>query len=367
MYYRNLDTPCIVVDLDKLEKNINYMQKLANSHNLELWPMIKTHKSQYIVEEQLKAGAKGILVAKLSEAEKLVAAGVKRVMLAYPIIGENKLERLCKLAKGVEVYCSVDSVEAAIILNEKAKEKDLVFNTIIIVDSGLRRLGIQPHETKGFYNRIKELKNIEIVGVATHGGHVYGATDKTQVDAAAQQEVSSIKNAVNQLEEIGVSCKVAAIGSTPTIKALKDFEGIKQIRPGNYVFHDTVQMALGAATEESCSLSVLATIISIPEGGRAVMDAGSKILCLDAGAHGNDHIKGFGRIKGYPDIVIKGLSEELGRLEYNPERVKLEIGQVIEIIPNHSCTVVNTADKLYGIRNNQLEREIEVTARGMTF
>lgn len=364
MDYKELETPCVVVDLDKLEGNVREMAELAEKMGLELWPMIKTHKSSYIVNLQLKHGAKGILAAKLEEAEKMVEAGVKSVILAYPIIGKEKLNRLIRLTQRAEVFCSIDSLEAARLLNEKALGEGMVFDCIIIIDSGLKRLGIQTGELRELCNKLKDLKGIRIVGVATHGGHVYGATDRAGVLKAATEELEAIQEAAGILMELGIKPVFSAIGSTPTVKAIDGFELIKQIRPGNYVFYDAVQVALGVVPADRCALSVLATVLSVPEAGRAVMDAGSKILCLDAGAHGNDNIKGYGIVKERPEVLVKGLSEELGRLVYDSTREELKVGDVLEIIPNHACTVVNMVDKLYGIRNGIVEMEIEVTARG---
>ncbi|MBM7615936.1 alanine racemase [Alkaliphilus hydrothermalis] len=366
MKKQELETPCLVVDLDRLEENIKEMAHLAKEHNVELWPMIKTHKSKYIVQQQLNMGAKGILAAKLGEAEKMVEAGVQRVMLAYPIIGEKKLDRLMELTKKAEVYCSVDSLESATILNERALKQHICRKCVIIIDSGLNRLGVTPEGVQGLYESIKAMKGIEIVGVATHGGHVYGATNIEGVKKAAEEEISAIMKSAEILQELGVDCSIMAIGSTPTVKQIEDYKGIKQIRPGNYVFYDAVQVALGAVPVERCALKVLATVISIPEAGRAIIDAGSKILCLDAGAHGNNNIKGYGIVVGYEDILIKGLSEELGKLIYDPEKISLKVGQQVEIIPNHACTVANMVEEIYGLRNNQVETMIEVTARGIS-
>lgn len=363
---QDLETPCLVVDLDKLQNNLAEMQSIANTHGVELWPMIKTHKSTYILKEQLKLGAKGMLAAKLGEAEKLVEAGAERVMLAYPIIGEQKLNRLVKLSKKVEIFCSIDNLEAAKQLNQQGIKEGIQFQCIIIVDTGLRRLGVLPEAVGDFYQKLKSLEALKIVGVATHGGHVYGAVNGEAVQEAANQEIHGILEAAKQLEALGVSCEIIALGSTPTVKALKDFEGVKQIRPGNYVFYDSVQVALGVVPVERCALKVLATVISIPEPGRAIIDAGSKILCLDMGAHGNNLINGYGMVMGIEGAVIKSLSEELGKLFYDPETTTLAVGQQIEIIPNHACTATNMVNRLYGIRNNQVEEIIEVTARGIS-
>ncbi len=362
-----LETPCVVVDLDKMENNIEEMANLAKKHKVELWPMIKTHKSEYIVKEQLKNGARGILVAKLSEAEVLINSGVKHVILAYPLIGDSKTERLIELSKIVEVICSIDSVESAKLLNTVAILNNTIFNYVIIIDSGLKRLGVLPENTESLYKNIKNFKGIKLIGVATHGGHVYGALNEQDVITASEQEKLAILSASKLLrEQEGVDLSIVALGSTPTVETLLDFDGVKQIRPGNYVFYDAIQVALGIVPKERCALTVLATVISIPKKGRAVIDAGSKILCLDAGAHGNTSIKGYGIVQNYSGVLIESLSEELGKLKYDSDKYSFEIGQRVEIIPNHACTVTNMVDKIYGLREEEVEVIIDVTARGLS-
>lgn len=366
MLVKELETPNVIVDLEKLITNIKEMADLAVKYNLELWPMIKTHKSDYILNLQLKHGARGVMVAKLGEAEIMANVGAERIIMAYPIVGEKKLERLYNLSTEIDLICSLDTYEAALALNNKALEKRSIFNCVIIIDSGLKRLGIPVKRVKDFYHLLKDLKGIRIVGVATHGGHVYGASDSAEVQKAAQEEVDSITEAANILEKEGVRCEVVALGSTPTVKTIQNFKRVKQIRPGNYVFYDAIQVALGIVPIERCALSVLGTVISVPEAGRAVMDVGSKILGLDVGAHGNTSIKGYGLIKNHENVIIKGLSEELGKLYYDSEKEELKVGQVLEIIPNHACTVVNMVDKIYGIKGQNVIKEIPVTARGMS-
>jgi D-serine deaminase-like pyridoxal phosphate-dependent protein len=364
MILKDLDTPGVVVDMDKLEKNIVEMSALAEKGRVELWPMIKTHKSAYILGLQLKHGAKGILVAKPGEAEVMAAAGATDIILAYPVIGEIKLARLISLARKARIICSVDTPEAAEHLSRAVVKAGITLDCLIIIDSGLRRLGVTSEAVRDFYQQIRELPGLRLVGVATHGGHVYGAADEEDVQKAAKEEVKAVTEAAAILTSLDVRCDFVAIGTTPTVKALRDFSGLKQIRPGNYVFYDATQVALGVVSAERCALSVIATVISVPEPGRAIIDAGSKIMGLDAGAHGNTNMQGHGLVKGH-NVTIKALSEELGRVIYEPKKTELKVGQRLEIIPNHACTVVNMVDTLYGVRNGQIIKEITVDARGM--
>lgn len=362
---QELETPCVVVDLKKLKINITEMADLAARNKVELWPMIKTHKSDYILNLQIKNGAKGILVAKLGEAEIMANAGAEQIIMGYPVIGKEKLNRLYRLSKEVKIICSIDSKEAAFMLDDTAMEYGTGFECVIIVDSGLKRLGVSIDELKKLYRDMAHLKGIRVVGAATHGGHVYGALDQENVKKTAREEADTMREAAKILEEEGAVCDFVALGSTPTVKTLDNFNGIKQIRPGNYVFYDALQVALGIVPEERCALTAFATVISVPEPGRAILDIGSKVLGLDAGTHGSSIVKGYGIVKNHPGITIKGLSEELGKLVYDPDKESLVIGQTLEIIPNHACSVVNMVDKLYGVEDGRVVKIIPVSARGM--
>lgn len=367
MNYKDLETPSLIVDLDVLDQNILHMQNLASENNLELWPMIKTHKSNYILKKQISAGAKGILVAKISEAEKLLDSGVKEIMLAYPIIGEKKLMRVAELSKKVSLYLSVDSVKSTDIINSLGKSLGKVFNIIILIDSGLNRLGIAPEKILQFYNDVKDYPYIKIKGIGTHAGHVYACRSKEEVIEVSKQEVSSISLAAKNLIKKNLELDIISIGSTPTILVAKDFGLVKQIRPGNYVFNDAIQLALGVREKSNCALTVMTSVISIRENGEAIIDAGSKSLCLDKGAHGNDNIKGYGMVKGKEDIIITSLSEELGKIKYDINKHNIELGDILEIIPNHSCTTTNMFEKAFGFRKGEFIEEIDISARGMKY
>jgi D-serine deaminase-like pyridoxal phosphate-dependent protein len=162
--------------------------------------------------------------------------------------------------------------------------------------------------------------------------------------------------------ELGTSAPIVSVGSTPTMKVWEGHEAVNEIRPGNYIFHDGIQVSLGAATLEECALSILATVISRPAKKRAVIDAGSKAFSSDRGAHGKEMASGFGIVLGKKAILVR-LSEEHGIMHLDPDE-DLDIGDRVRIIPNHACAVVNLFDTAYGMRNNKVVKEFEIAARG---
>lgn len=356
-----LTTPSFLVDLDVLEKNIEMYQNLANKNNVDLYPMLKTHKSSLITKMQIDKGAKGVLVGTLDEAESVVAkSGVTKVMLAYPVIGESNLERVLALNNICDLYVAFDNEIPAKALSEKLKDKTIKYQ--IIINSGLNRFGVLPEKAAELYNVLKNYSNLEFKGISTHTGQVYGFS-KNEIEDITNQEISSMITAKSLLINAGANVEFVATGTTPTFeKAIKSSD-INISRPGNYVFFDAIQVALGAAKESDCSLTVLATVISHPTEDLFILDCGSKCLGLDQGAHGNSLTKGFGIVKNHPELTIVGLSEEVAKVKKEGPSA-LKIGDKVEIIPNHSCSAANMTSYLIGHRNGLVEKIIDVDIRG---
>ncbi|MDK2878965.1 MAG: hypothetical protein PWR06_1681, partial [Thermoanaerobacteraceae bacterium] len=286
MDIKNLSTPVFMVDLDILEFNIKEMASLCKKNNKELWPMVKTHKSTQIARMQQEAGAKGFLVGTLDEAEKLAQEGFKNIMLAYPAAGEQNVARVINTAKKSRIILSLDGMDAAKALNEAAKCHGLTLEYLIIIDSGLHRFGVLPEEAVELASNLSVLEYLKLVGIGTHPGHVYGASSPEEVRKVAGEEMEAMKRAKKNLEIAGYKVDIVATGSTPTAMYVAEDENITVLRPGNYVFYDNIQMALGVVPESRCALAVLGTIISHPREDTLIMDVGSKCLGLDKGAHG---------------------------------------------------------------------------------
>jgi D-serine deaminase-like pyridoxal phosphate-dependent protein len=356
-----IDTPALVVDLDKLERNLEGMAKKAKEAGVRLRPHIKTHKSPYIALKQLELGAAGITVAKLGEAEVMRKHGIKNILIAYPIVGEQKLKRLEQLAQDTDVILSLDSLEVAQGISAVGERLGRSLPIYIDVNTGLHRCGKEPgEETLRLIKWIQRLPYVNIFGLMTHGGHSYKAKSSEEQLRIARQEaellVTTKKQAVNVL---GIDIPEISVGSTPTSFYCRAVEGITEMRPGTYVFHDATMVALGLVTPEECALSIQATVVSRPSLDRAIVDAGSKTLSSDKSIY----TEGHGFLKSAPKITVSWLSEEHGVI-LTPPGFELNIGDQVEIIPNHVCPTVNLTDELVGVRGGEIERIIPVEARG---
>ena len=357
----DLKTPAFIVDLDILENNIKRFQQLASANHKKLLPMTKTHKSTVIAKMQMEEGASGFIVGTISEGLSLAKLGAKEITIPYPLISD--LESLRQLSDTVHLTLSLDSYEVAHIYQQFFQSVDQVVSFLLIVNVGLNRFGLLPTECSMLLERIqKDCPNLVFKGITTHPGQVYKEYSHEGVKRIAAHTTCVMAEAKELITLSGFECSVVATGSTPTFEAdVKD--GLyTELRPGNYVFHDAIQIALGVAKEEDCALKVLATVVSNPREGTYIIDCGSKCLGLDKGAHGVSQVAGFGRVVGSPGLIIESLSEEVGVIKAQ-DTTKLKIGDQIEIIPNHSCSASNMTNYLIGVRNKKAINIIDIDMR----
>ena len=357
MKTHELRTPNFLLDLDVLEENIAHMGELCRRNSVQLWPMIKTHKSIAIAKMQRAAGAQGFLVGTVDEAVGLVEAGFDNIMLAYPVMGAANIARVVQLAKKTRIIASLDGADAAAALNDALSQAGMTMEYLLIIDSGLHRLGVEPTDAVKMMQALSRYRQLIFKGIGTHPGHVYGATNSEQVQLIAAQETQSMAEAARLLDSAGYKAEIIAVGSTPTATAAAQSGLINVLRPGNYVFYDAIQTALDVVPAKRCALSVMATVIANPRPNSYIIDAGSKCLGLDKGAHGNALLTGYGIIKGYPNAVVESLSEEVGKIKTPPD-TPLQVGQVVEIIPNHACAAAYMTDRFITHRQGMVQGEI---------
>ena len=365
MHVKQLITPSFLVDLDILEENIRDMALLCRLEGKELWPMIKTHKSSAIAKLQQQAGAAGFLTSTLDEAEGLVNSGISEIMLAYPVAGKENISKMIKMTDRANIILSLDGSDAAEQLNERLKATHKILDYLIIIDCGLHRFGVAPDQAVDLAYRLQDLACLQLRGIATHPGHVYGAASFVEVAAIAAEEAVAMQTARESLQNAGFNVGMVATGSTPTVRQIISTTEITAVRPGNYVFYDHIQVALGTVTEVRCAFTVLATILSRPQADVLIIDAGSKCLGLDKGAHGNALLKGFGLVKGHAELLITALSEEVGKIKICGP-TSLNVGDKLQIIPNHACSAANMTDYLIGHRKEIIEAILDVDMRGGT-
>ncbi|NQX64242.1 alanine racemase [Paenibacillus qinlingensis] len=364
MNKQDLDTPYILIDLEKVEKNIADMQQIANRAGIVLRPHAKTHKIPELAIKQIAAGAIGITVAKIGEAEVMAAAGIQNIFIAYPIVGEQKLNRLRCLAQTVDLTIAVDSlVVAREVSLAFLQEPGISVDVLVEMDCGFGRVGVpEGQPVLDLAKQIAALPGLVFRGIITFAGHSYDAKDVFEIEQIAISEGNAARRTAKLLINNGLRADVVSGGSTPTARFANHMNGITEIRPGTYLFGDLMQVSLGSHRLADCALTVKTTIVSRPAADRAVIDAGTKVFTMD----GEDSPIGTGRgyVVGHPGIIVSWFTEEHGIL-YLPEEARdLAVGQTLEIIPVHCCGVINMFDEAAAIRHEEVEAIWNIQGRG---
>jgi D-serine deaminase-like pyridoxal phosphate-dependent protein len=343
------DTPALLVDLDRVERNIQRMQDACDRRGLAFRPHIKTHKLPQIAHMQLRAGAVGIACQKLGEAEVMADAGVSDIMLTFPIIGSSKAARLARLAQRVDLSTVADSRVGLDGLSAALAQHGAHAGVLVECDTGFGRTGVQSAEEAAELAELAaSLPGLRFAGLMTY---------PTQAQTAEW-----IARACAVLAERGLRVDRVSGGGTPT--AYDELEGgqVTELRAGTYVYGDRSCVANGTVPLDSCAALVRATVVSRPTAGRAILDAGSKALTSD-GAIGAD-VTGFGFVLEHPQAEIYGLSEEHGHVDVSRCEQPPQIGDVVSILPNHACVTTNLYDSVLVHRSGEQVAVWPVAARG---
>ena len=358
----DIDTPAILIEKSIMEKNISNMQRLADKNGVNLRVHIKTHKIPELAKMQLKAGAVGIAVAKLGEAEVMADSGIKNIQIANIITGPLKIKRLLRIHRKCRLQVGVDSAYNVRELATAFEKARRTLDVLIIINTGLNRCGLDKEkDIIKLADRCAGLKSIRLVGLMTHAGHAYAASTKEHIMKIGRFEGERLAAIASVLRNLGHSIEVVSVGSTPTARYCSAVSGVTELRVGNYIFNDLAQVILQNINTTNCAATILSSVISKPSEDRMIIDAGSKTLALDRGAHGSDLITGFGRIVGGGGNIVR-LSEEHGIIEKPARRFK--VGDRIRIIPNHICTVMNLFDYAYLVDGPKVVKRLKIAARG---
>lgn len=310
------------MDLDAVTRNIQRMQDYCDSHGLSLRPHVKTHRLPAIAHEQLRAGAVGVTCQKVSEAAVMVAAGVQDVLVAYPVLGEAKLERLCGLASLARISLAADSAEVASGVSRALARAGQELDFLVECDTGLGRTGVQtPEQALELARLVDGLPGLRFTGLMTYPTGSLTAPFFTE--------------ARELIERAGLEVRTLSGGGTELAFRTHELANLTELRTGTYVFGDRACIANGSVALEDCALHVHATVVSRPTAGRAILDAGSKVLTTDAAEAAA--VQGYGLLLERPRATIDELFEEHARVELSPEEPPLELGETVSIVPNHAC------------------------------
>jgi len=361
MHVSEIDTPALLVDLNIFERNLCRVASYAREHGLRLRPHTKTHKSVRVGKRQLELGAAGLTVAKVSEAEVMVDAAPPDILVAFPIIGHAKLERLMEVARQTRVTVALDSLFAARQLSDAARAAQIEVSALAEVDVGLGRVGVPPGEPLlHLAEGIRKLPHLVFEGVTFYPGHIK-QLDETGLRAIAQ--VSGVLHGIlDDFRAAGIDVRIVSGGSTPTLFHSHEIGGLSEIRPGTYVFNDINTVRAEACTMEDCAARVVATVVSTARPGHMIIDGGSKTFSSDRLSTSAETT--FGHLVEAPGAKFHKMNEEHGFIDLTHAEQEFSVGDRVHIIPNHICVVVNLHEKVYGIRGDTVEEVWKVDGRG---
>lgn len=358
-----LNEPRVVIDEAVLRRNIEDMAALV-SGRAALHPHIKTHKSLEIARLQKTNGAAGFTTARPYEAAMLLRDGLFPVTLAYPLLNPQIIAGLLREATGAEdIRFIADSQETVDALVAGAKEAGRRATVFMKVDVGLHRCGVDPNVETALKiaAAIDGHPDLTFAGLLSHAGHAYGAGNPVNVITIAESELAIMSAMRQKLRAAGIEVPRVSVGSTPTLVKNAGFEGVDEVRPGNYVFYDLTAVRLGLVERNNLALGVAARIIAVNDH-YAIANVGSKTLSSDLGAHGTSATKSFGEawmIGHETPLPVAKLSEEHAFLEFFDTRPK--VGTPVLILPNHSCPVANLSGGMLSLgMDDSPSRDIHV-------
>lgn len=339
------------------------MQAVASARHIRLRPHAKTHKSPLVARWQIERGAVGICCAKLGEAEVFADAGIADIRLPYPLNPSNA-DRVIALVDRTRLSFIVDHPTVAKQWSEAMTAAGKQVDVLVKVDVGFHRCGIDPSASNAIamIRGVSRLPGLRFKGLLSHAGHAYHANSEHELCEMAKNEAATLRDLVERCRRDGIRIEEVSAGATPPARFSLQQDGFTEFRPGNYVYFDRTQVALGAATFDDCALTVLATVVSKPAADRIIFDSGSKTLTND-GARGFTPAPGFGVVLDHPNLLIERLSEEHATVKVMNGTTPLEPGDRVRIVPNHSCVVSNLVDQAWIVDDASAE-PMPIAARG---
>jgi D-serine deaminase-like pyridoxal phosphate-dependent protein len=364
----SLRTPAVLIDKPRAIRNLDRMQAAAAARGIRLRPHSKTHKSPLVAQWQIDRGAVGICCAKLGEAEVFADSGIADIRLPYPLNPANA-DRVIALLDRTRLSFIVDHPAVAQQWSAAMTKAGKSVDVLVKVDVGFHRCGIDPfaRDAVEMVGAVAALPGLQFRGLLSHAGHAYHAHSEAELRGMAENEAARLCDLAGRCRDAGIRVEEVSAGATPPARFSLQQDGFTEYRPGNYVYFDRTQMALGAAALDDCALTVLATVVSKPAKDRVIFDSGSKTLTND-GARGFAPAPGHGivlrkNMTADLNLLIERLSEEHATVRALDGGTRLEPGDRVRIVPNHSCVVSNLVDQAWLVEGDRVE-PLEIAARG---
>ena len=344
---RDLETPSVLIDMDIMEGNIAAMQKRCDDLGIQFRPHIKTHKIPDIARRQIQAGAVGIACQKVSEAEVFADAGFSDIQIPYNIVGERKTRRLAALAKRAKVTVTLDSQTVVDGIAAAARQADVTVNMMVELAALNHRTGTTPEHALELARRISETEGLRFSGVMIYPS-----------DAAIRPR---LQKTLSLLEDAKIKVETVSGGGSGAILESHLLPELTEMRVGTYVFWDWGSVDKGMTTFDCCAMRIRASVVSAHEPSRVILDSGSKTVNAET-------VNGLlGYVVEYPDARFHQANEEHGFLDFTDCAAMPKVGDIVHIIPVHTCVVTNLHNQIYGVRGDSIEQIWDVAARGLVW
>ncbi|MEA2585816.1 MAG: hypothetical protein QOF33_3901 [Thermomicrobiales bacterium] len=344
MRIEDLDTPAVICDLDVMERNIAAMAERCREIGIPFRSHTKSHKNPEIAHRQIASGAVGIACQKVGEAEVMVQAGLKDILIPFNIVGRAKLERLTRLAKRATITVAVDSEETGRGISEQARADGVDVGVVIEMDTGARRCGVQsPEAARDLARALVRMPCIDLQGVMTY--------------PSVPEAAPFLEEVVRLFRAEGLPLEMIGGGGTGHEAMSKEL-GCTETRSGSYVWEGLSRVKSRADLgPERCPVRVVCTVVSTPATGRIIVDGGAKTFTSYPPVP-------YGYCVEHPEIVISGLSVEHGHVDTSASSHRFRVGERLTIIPLHQEMCLNLHDEMVGVRNGQVEVIWPILGRG---
>ncbi|MEX0671013.1 MAG: alanine racemase [Pirellulales bacterium] len=357
-------TPALVIDASRVDRSIARVSAYANTHLFAVRPHTKTHKSVEIARLQLAAGACGLTVAKVGEAEALLPAfdgGLADILVAYPTVDPARTQRLAKLGRAATVRVALDTVAAIDAVAAAAQSAGVTIGVLVDLDVGMGRTGVPTAERlTNLAQAVTAARGLRLDGIFCYPGHIWA---KPAEQAAPLATVASkLQEAIDLFDRHGLCREAVSGGSTPTAFQSHLVPQVTEIRPGTTVFNDMNTVYGGFCSLDDCAATIICTVVSDAVAGQVVLDGGTKTFTSDRCGPAPD--SGHGHLVEYPDAVITKLTEEHGQVDISRCASRPQVGERVNVIPNHICPCVNLQDSVWWREADGTCRALTVDARG---
>lgn len=360
----HLDTPCLLIGLDRLEANLRKMQRFVGAAGKSLRPHAKTHKCSVLAREQVKAGAIGICVAKVSEAETLVRNGIRNLLITGPVVTEEKIRRLVAcLAKDPSLMLVVDHPENARALHRALAARKLTLNVLLDLDIGLRRTGVPVAGAVELARQIARLPTLKLRGIQAYAGHVQHIRSYRQRRRASLECLRKAAQVFHQFQTLGMPCDIFSGTGTGTYDIDVQVPELTELQTGSYALMDAEYAAIGSAarpdrfTDFRPALSLLTSVVSVNQKGFVTVDAGLKTLYRDGATPVVIRPAG-------PGYRYDWFGDEYGKVTLPRSQTPPRVGTVMELVVSHCDPTINLFDSFQVTRKGRLVDVWPIDLRG---